>query len=67
MTSIALEAAGDTGVAGPRTTPLVARLWRDRDVLIAALALTGIIVHLTLRYVPNFWHHTIATCGSSCL
>ena len=50
MTSKVLEAAGDTGVAAQRAPPLVARLWRGRDVLIAALALTGILIHLTIRY-----------------
>lgn len=50
MTSI-LEAAGDTGVSAHHATPLVARLWRVRDVLIAAVALTGILIHLTIRYV----------------
>jgi hypothetical protein len=47
---VALEAAGDTAVAAHHATPLVARLWRGRDVLIAAFALAGIVVHLTLRH-----------------
>ena len=50
MSSIAFDAVGDTALAEPRDTPLVSRLWRDRDILIAALALSAILVHLALRY-----------------
>jgi heavy metal translocating P-type ATPase len=51
MTSTVLETAGDSGLAANHATQVVARLWRGRDVLIAALALIGILIHLTLRYV----------------
>jgi len=50
MSSIVLDAAADTANSPNQATPLVARLWRDRDALIAALALIGIVVHLTIRY-----------------
>jgi heavy metal translocating P-type ATPase len=50
MTSIPVEAASDITAPG-YVAPLVARLWRRRDLLIAALALTGIVVHFTIREV----------------
>jgi heavy metal translocating P-type ATPase len=46
-----LDVAGDTRVTAHHARPRLARLWRGRDVLIAALALTAIAIHLAFRYV----------------
>jgi len=53
MSSIVLEAAADTAPAPSGTSRLVARLWGGRDVLIAALAFSGIVAHFTIRYVTG--------------
>jgi heavy metal translocating P-type ATPase len=50
MSSIALEAAGERAEPSHHAATLATRLWRGRHVLIAGLALSGILVHLALRY-----------------
>jgi heavy metal translocating P-type ATPase len=52
MRSMIVEAVADKRVA-PFPTPLLARLWRGRDVLTAALALSGILLYLTIRYMTG--------------
>ena len=52
MTSIALDAASGTPVPAT-STPSVAHPWRNRDSFVAALALVGILLHLTLKYVAD--------------
>ncbi len=46
-----MDAASDIAAPANSDAPVVARLWRGRDLVISALALIGILVHLTLRYV----------------
>ena len=53
MTTMVLDAVGDSDAPADRATRLVVRLWRGRDVLIAAVALTAIFTHLALRYVAG--------------